>query len=313
MRAVLTIAGSDSGCGAGLQADLKTFAAFGLHGLTAVTAVTAQNSAGIRDTHVLPPDVVEAQIAAVAADFPLAAAKTGMLARGAIVDAVCRQLEALTLRPVVDPVLISTSGTRLLDEEGVRRMRERLLPLAAVVTPNRMEAERLSGVRITSPVTAREAARRILDLGAGAVIVTGGHVNERADTVVDLLDDGAGGVEIATPRVGGPGGSRTHGTGCAFSAALTAGLAAGRMLPAAAEDAQRYVAAAIRRAHRIGRGGCVLDHAPPGAPTAGERAGKPGEGLSMRSGRGGSHATGGERAGEPGGGRSAAARPESAG
>ena len=265
MRAVLTIAGSDSGCGAGMQADLKTFAAFGIHGLSATTAVTAQNPAGIADTHVLPPAIVAAQIAAAAAGFPVAAAKTGMLATGAIVDAVCRALEALAIPPVVDPVLTSTSGSPLLDWHGIRRMKARLLPLAAVATPNRMEAEQLSGTAVTSRATAREAARRILDLGPRAVIVTGGHLEEPADTVVDLLDDGTGAVEIATPRVAARG-SRIHGTGCAFSAALTAGLAAGRELPDAAEDAQRYVAAAIRRAHRVGRGVLVLDHGSPRRP-----------------------------------------------
>ena len=258
MRAALTIAGSDSGCGAGMQADLQTFAAFGIHGLSAITAVTSQNPAGIADTHVLPPAVVAAQIAAVAAGFPVAAAKTGMLATGSIVDAVCRAVEALALRPVVDPVLVSTSGSALLDWGGIRRMKTRLLPLAAVATPNRMEAEQLSGIAVTSLAAAREAARRILDLGPQAVIVTGGHLAEPADTVVDVLVDGTGAVDIATPRVAA-GGSRTHGTGCAFSAALTAGLAAGRGLPAAAEDAQRFVAAAIRGAHRVGRGGLVLD------------------------------------------------------
>ena len=269
MQAVLTIAGSDSGGGAGIQADLKTFAAFGVHGLSAITAVTAQNSSGISCTHTFPADVVAAQIAAVAADFPVAAAKTGMLSTGAIVDIVCQQLEALAIRPVVDPVLVSTSGNRLLDAYGFRRLKARLLPLASVVTPNRMEAERLSGVRITSRAAAREAARRIRGLGAAAVIVTGGHLDEDTDAVVDLLDDGTGAVEIATPRVGGTGGSRTHGTGCTFSAALTAGVAAGCTLPAAAENAQRYVAAALRRAQRVGSHGRVLDHGRPARTIAG--------------------------------------------
>ena len=250
MRAVLTIAGSDSGGGAGIQADLRTFAAFGLHGLSAVTAVTAQDTRGISCIHALPPDVVAAQIAA-AADFSVTAAKTGMLATGPIVDAVCRQLQSLAVRPVVDPVLVSTSGSRLLDEGGIRRLKTRLLPLAAVVTPNRMEAERLSGIEITSLAAARQAARRIRDLGAAAVIVTGGHLDEEGDTVVDVLDDGVRTVEIATRRVGGPAGTGTRGTGCAFSAALTAGIAAGYPLPDAAEKAQRYVAAALRRDPRV--------------------------------------------------------------
>ena len=251
MHAVLTIAGSDSGGGAGIQADLKTFAAFGLHGLSAVTAVTAQDTRGISCIHALPPDVVAAQIAA-AADFPVTAAKTGMLANALIVDAVSRQLQSLAVRPVVDPVLVSTSGSRLLDEDGIRRLKTRLLPLAAVVTPNRMEAERLSGIEITSLATARRAARRIRDLGAGppSSSPAGTWVRQR-DTVVDILDDGVRTVEIATRRVGGPAGTGTHGTGCTFSAALTAGIAAGYALPAAAEKAQRYVAAALRRDPRV--------------------------------------------------------------
>ena len=268
MRAALTIAGSDSGGGAGIQADLRTFAAFGLHGLSAVTAVTAQNSAAIAAAHVLPPALVAAQIAAAAAEFPVSAAKTGMLAAGATVDAVRGALEALDVRPVVDPVLVSTSGRRLLDEDGVRLLKARLLPLAAVVTPNRMEAERLSGVAVDSRAAAREAARRILDLGPGAVIVTGGHLDEHADTVVDILDDGGGAVEIAAPRVAA-GFGRVHGAGCAFSAALAAGLAAGRPLPAAAAGAQRYVAAALGRARRTGRGGLLLAHPGPAAADSG--------------------------------------------
>ena len=269
MHAALTIAGSDSGGGAGIQADLLTFAAHGVHGVSAVTAVTAQNTHEVSRTHPLPPDVVAAQIAAVAADFPIAAAKTGMLANGSIVTAVCERLQALAIRPVVDPVLVSTTGNPLLDESGFRLLKARLLPLAAVVTPNRMEAERLSGTKITSLAGAREAARRIRRLGAAAVIVTGGHLGG-PDTVVDVLDDGSGAVEIATARAGGPAGSRTHGTGCAFSAALTAGLATGLALPAAAEEAQRYVAAAIRQARRFGRGGSVPGHGPPVAASAGE-------------------------------------------
>ena len=266
MHAVLTIAGSDSGGGAGIQADLKTFAAFGVHGLSAITAVTAQNPAGISRTHALPPGVVAAQIAAVAAGFPIATAKTGMLSTAPIVDVVCQQLDALAIRPVVDPVLTSTSGSRLLDDDGIRRLKAQLLPRATVVTPNRMEAERLSGIRITSRGAAREAARRIRDLGAAAVIVTGGHLDEGTDTVVDLLDAGGGAVELATSRVGGPGASHTRGTGCAFSAALAAALASGRTLAAAAEEAQRYVAAALRRAQRIGGRGPVLDLGRPHSP-----------------------------------------------
>lgn len=248
MPVALTIAGSDPAGGAGVQADLRAFAARGVRGASAVTAVTAQTTAAVTAIHAVPPHVVAAQIDAVAAGFTIAAAKTGMLCNGPIVDAVAARVEALAIRLVVDPVMTSTSGARLLDEDGVGLLRKRLLPLATVVTPNRMEAERLAGVAIASVGGARDAARRIRELGPAAVIVTGGHLRAAPDTIVDIVDDGSGAVELETPRIGGPAGTRVHGTGCAFSAALAAGLARGRGLVDAARDAQRYVAGVIRRA-----------------------------------------------------------------
>ena len=280
MRAVLTIAGSDSGCGAGMQADLKTFAAFGIHGLSATTAVTAQNPAGIADTHVIPPAIVAAQIAAVGRRVSGGRGQDRHARDRRRRRCRLRGARGAGLRPVVDPVLASTSGSRLLDEDGIRRLQARLLPLAAVVTPNRMEAERLSGIAVASRAAAREAARRILDLGPRAVIVTGGHLDEQAATVVDVLDDGTGAVEIATPRVAA-GGGRTHGTGCVFSAALTAGLAAGTLAagcrgrrPAvcrAATDAART----LPRAHRA--------ISPPAHVMAGRTTRSEGSGSESRS------------------------------
>src|SRR4051812_19903289 len=176
MHTALTIAGSDSSGGAGIQADLKTFAAFGLYGASAITAVTAQSTKGIESVLALPADLVTAQIEAVAGDLTIAATKIGMLANAAIVEAVAAAIEELDLPlVVVDPVLVSTSGERLLDADGVAALRHLLLPLARVVTPNVPEAEALSGIRITSRDTLRESARRIHDMGARAVIITGGH------------------------------------------------------------------------------------------------------------------------------------------
>src|SRR5262245_40613139 len=176
MRTVLTIAGSDSSAGAGIQADLKTFAALNVYGACAITAVTAQSTSGVMAVEPLTADLVTAQIEAVAGDMAIHATKTGMLATAAIVEAVVAAIEELELPlVVVDPVLVSTSGRRLLDEDGVSALTTKLLRLARVVTPNVPEAEALSGRRITSLATARDAARRIRDFGAAAVLITGGH------------------------------------------------------------------------------------------------------------------------------------------
>src|SRR5882762_9235860 len=199
MRTALTIAGSDSSGGAGIQADLKTFAAFGLYGASAITAVTAQSTMGIEAAVALEADFVTAQIEAVAGDFTIDATKIGMLANAAIVEAVAAAIAELELPlVVVDPVLVSSSGERLLDDDGVRALCLELLPRARVVTPNVPKAEALSGRRIQSPDDAREAARRIHDMGAAAVIITGGHGwtshaaprTSHLSEVVDLLFDG---------------------------------------------------------------------------------------------------------------------------
>ena len=255
-RTVLTIAGSDSGGGAGIQADLKTFAALGAYGLSALTAVTAQDTRGVIQAVALSADLVTAQIEAVAGDMDIHAVKTGMLATAAVVEAVAAAIAALELPAVVvDPVMVATSGRRLLDEDGVRTLRIELLPHAMVVTPNIPEAEVLSGRTISSPEGARESARAIRGLGPSAVIVTGGH--GMGDEVVDLLFDGTDFIELRTPRIRG---RHTHGTGCTFSAAVAVYLARGHGLADAAARAQAYVSGAIRHALPIGHGRSPLDH-----------------------------------------------------
>ncbi len=274
MRIALTIAGSDSSGGAGIQADLKTFAAFGLYGASAITAITAQSTNGIEETLALPADLVAAQIEAVAGDLTIHATKVGMLANAAIVEAVAAAIAELDLPlVVVDPVLLSSSGARLLDEDGVRALCAEVLPRARVVTPNIPEAEALSGHRITSLDEAREAAQRIHDMGAAAVIITGGHRlrsplsapraphlaprTSHLDEVVDLLFDGNTFHEFRVSRVDS---RHTHGTGCTFASAVAAGLALGRELPEAAARAQQYVAGAIAHAPGIGHGRGPIDH-----------------------------------------------------
>lgn len=250
MRTALTIAGSDSSGRAGIQADLRTFAALGVRGTTAITAITAQNAKGVSALVPLEADLVTVQIEAVATDAAgdsadgvgIHATKIGMLANAAIAEAVVAAIEDLELPLVVlDPVLATSGGTRLLDADGVQVLLTELLPRALVVTPNIPEAEALSGKRIASLDDAREAARRLHRMGARNVIVKGGHA-AGAD-VVDLLFDGRQFHEARTARVARPG--IVRGTGCTFASAVAAFLALGRPLPDAASLAQRHVAALI--------------------------------------------------------------------
>jgi hydroxymethylpyrimidine/phosphomethylpyrimidine kinase len=256
MRAVLTIAGSDSGAGAGIQADLKTFAALGVYGTSAITAVTAQNTQGVTDVSMLSADIVTAQIEAVAGDIQLHATKTGMLGTAAIVEAVGAAIEQLDLPlVVVDPVMVAKSGHVLVDTDGIRAMRAELLPRALVVTPNIPEAEMLAGTTIHSLADARQAARTIHAAGRCAVVVKGGHAP--GDDLVDLLFDGHGFVEFPMRRIAT---RNTHGTGCTFASAIAAHLALGRSLTDAVGSAQAYVAGAIRHGLAIGKGHGPLDH-----------------------------------------------------
>jgi hydroxymethylpyrimidine/phosphomethylpyrimidine kinase len=252
----LTIAGSDSSGGAGLQADLKTFAALGVYGLSAVAAVTAQNTTGVVTSVTLPADLVTAQIEAVASDITIHAVKTGMLGTSAVVEAVAAAVRALNLPSlVVDPVLVSSAGQPLLDDDGIRALRAVLLPCARVVTPNIPEAEVLSDLRIATDNDRRIAAQRIHEQSGAAVIITGGHGGD--GTVVDLLFDGHTHTESRTLRIVS---RQTHGTGCTFASAVVAHLALGLELADAASAAQAYVAGAIRHGVPIGRGHGPLGH-----------------------------------------------------
>jgi len=256
MRKALTIAGSDSSGGAGIQADLKTFAAHGVYGLSAVTAVTAQNTLGVIAVETLSADLVTAQIEAVMSDLGADAAKTGMLANAAIVEAVAAAVEDLQIPLlVVDPVMIAKSGDRLLDDEALGAMKSELIRKAFLVTPNIQEAETLAGITIRTDDDRREAAKRIHALGASAVVIKGGHMPSA--TILDLLYDGGRFVEFPTERIAG---TSTHGTGCTFAAAVTAHLALGRELEEAIRRAQAYVAAAIRHAPGLGGGHGPMDH-----------------------------------------------------
>ena len=233
----LTIAGSDSGGGAGIQADLKAFAAAGCFGMSAVVALTAQNTTGVTAVHEAPPEFVRAELDAVFGDIGVDAAKTGMLFSREIVDTVADFLAEHPVPLVVDPVMVASSSARLLREDAVQTLVERLFPLATVITPNLHEAQALTGVWTESR---RDLAERLHDLGAPAAVVTGGH-GERA---VDHLFTGHDHIEIPVPRHGV---AATHGAGCTHSATLAAELAKGRSLEEAARTAARVASEAVRR------------------------------------------------------------------
>ena len=256
MPTALTIAGSDSGGGAGIQADLKTFAAHGVHGVCAVTAVTAQNTVGVTAVEAISARIVTAQIEAVVADFDVQAIKTGMLASPEIVTAVCNALEAVADIPlVVDPVMIATSGDRLLDDDAIELVRTRLLRHARLVTPNRREAEVLAEMPIASLEDARRATGQIRARGVGAVVITGGHFG--GPESVDVVDEGGTVFELRGPRLES---RSTHGTGCTFAAAVAASLARGQRIGDAVSGAKRYVEGAIRHAEPLGHGHGPVNH-----------------------------------------------------
>lgn len=256
MYQALTIAGSDSGGGAGIQADLKTFAALGVYGSSVLTAITAQNTLGVTAVHEIPTAVIDAQLDAVMTDIGAGAVKTGMLSSSAIVRTVAEGVRRHGLtKLVVDPVMVAKSGDRLLREDAVNALREELLPLALVVTPNIPEAETLAGMTIVTEEDRREAARRIAAFGPRYVVVKGGHTSGEP---VDYLFDGVRLLPVAAgPRVDTP---HTHGTGCTFSAAITAGLARGLAVEPAVTAAKAYITAALRAAYRIGAGHSPVHH-----------------------------------------------------
>ncbi|HEX8454403.1 MAG TPA: bifunctional hydroxymethylpyrimidine kinase/phosphomethylpyrimidine kinase [Longimicrobium sp.] len=252
----LTIAGSDSGGGAGIQADLKSFHAFGVFGTSALTAVTVQNTRGVTGVHPIPVDVVRAQIRAVAEDLHPAACKTGMLATAELVRAVAESIREHRLPHfVLDPVMVASSGDRLLDADAERTVADELVPLAALVTPNLDEAAILVGAPVDDVNGMRRAAAALVEMGARAALLKGGHL--RASELVDVLFDGQEWHEWRRPKLDT---RNTHGTGCTLSAAIAAGLAHGRPLTRAVKDALDYVSRAMQAAPGLGGGHGPLNH-----------------------------------------------------
>lgn len=253
----LTIAGSDSGGGAGIQADLKAMEANGVFGASALAAVTAQNTEEVSRAHDLPPSLVAAQIDAVVGDMDVQAAKTGMLSAPPIIETVADRVATHDLRPfVVDPVMISKTGFKLLQDEAIDTLVNDLLPLATLVTPNVHEAEHLTDVEIDTPDDLRAAGAALLEYGPDAVLVKGGHLSG-ADDAVDVLVDGETGRRFQAPRIDT---EHTHGTGCTYASAIAAHLAKGHDLGAAVDRAKRYVTGAIRHALSLGHGRGPTNH-----------------------------------------------------
>jgi hydroxymethylpyrimidine/phosphomethylpyrimidine kinase len=255
MKTALTVAGSDSGGGAGIQADLKTFAAVGVHGTSAITALTAQNTLGVNGIFGVPPSFVEAQFDAIAVDIGVDAMKTGMLFSAEIITAVVGKIRQHGIsRVVVDPVMVATSGDLLLRDDAVEAVKKVLLPVALVVTPNRREAEVLAGMEIRSEDDVVEAARRIHAMGSRHVLIKGGHATGDA---VDYLFDGTEIRGFLAPRIET---RNTHGTGCTLSAAIAAYLAQGRDVVDAVAGAKEYITEAIRYAYPLGKGHGPVNH-----------------------------------------------------
>ncbi len=240
----LTIAGSDSGGGAGIEADLKTFQALGVHGTCAITAITSQNTLGVQGVFDVPPDVIESQIDSVMADFEVRYAKTGMLSRVETIESVARKAKQYDLRLIVDPVMAAESGGRLLNPDAVDALKKLILPLAEVATPNAFEATVLSGIAVKDLDSAKEACKVIHGLGVRHAVVTGGHIGG-----VDVLYDGHFRVFEGELVKGG-----THGTGCTHSSAITAYLARGETVESAVLKAKAFVRGAVASSMDVGHG-----------------------------------------------------------
>jgi hydroxymethylpyrimidine/phosphomethylpyrimidine kinase len=260
---VLVVAGSDSGGGAGIQADIKTITALGAYAATAITALTAQNTETVLGIVTVAPDFVRRQMEAVLGDIGADCVKTGMLVDGAVIDAIadCLAASAPAVPLVVDPVLLSSSGTRLLDERAIEVLKRRLIARARLVTPNLPEVAALTGLAVASLDDMRRAADRLLALGAAAVMIKGGHL--AGDRLIDLVVDGAQSFVIEASRIAT---RSTHGTGCTLASAIAAGIAQGMTLRPAIERAHAYVQRAIATAPGLGRGHGPLNHAHPCEP-----------------------------------------------
>ena len=254
---VLIIAGSDSSGGAGVQADIKTCAAFGAYSATAITAITAQNTRGVQRVEALSPDLVTAQVESVMTDIGADVVKIGMLANADIMNAVADALEThcADCLAVLDPVMIATSGDRLMDHAAESVMRDRLLPLADVLTPNVPEAEVLTGLKIEDSDSLREAGDKLLEMGAGATVMKGGHL--KGAMVIDLLLTEDGVATMTAPRLKS---KNTHGTGCTLASAIAANLALGTDIGEAVSTAREFVYEAIRTAPDYGQGNGPLNH-----------------------------------------------------
>ena len=253
----MTIAGSDSGGGAGIQADLKTFAAFGVYGTSAVTAITAQNTQGVSAVQEIELEVIAAQIDAIVEDIGVDAVKTGMLSSSTIVSLVASKAREHSFHfLVVDPVMVAATGARLLKEEAVETIRRELIPLATVVTPNIPEAEVLTERRIVNRADMEAAARAIHAMGASHVVVKGGHM-EREEESTDLLFDGSRFEVFSARRIRT---TSNHGTGCTFASAIASGLAHGRTVAESVADAKVYVTRAMSEAFPVGKGHGPLNH-----------------------------------------------------
>lgn len=251
----ITIAGSDSGGGAGIQADLKTFAALGVHGTVALTSVTAQNTYEVRAIHDIPPHVVYEQIIAIAIDMGIDAGKTGMLSNAEIIETVARAVDDIGFPLVVDPVMIAKSGAKLLRDDAIDTLIKKLLPLAKIVTPNAPEASRISGVEVKDLDSAKKAAKKIVDeTGVEAAIVKGGHLT--SSTAVDVMYWNNQFYTFESERVLD---GCTHGTGCSFSAAIAAELAKGANVYDAVREAKKFITTAISYGLKIGRGHCPVN------------------------------------------------------
>jgi hydroxymethylpyrimidine/phosphomethylpyrimidine kinase len=256
MPIALTIAGSDSGGGAGIQADLRTFAFHLVHGTSALTCITAQNTLGVSRVDALDPDAVIAQIDAVVSDIGIQALKTGMLLNGPIIEAVADRLRSITVPIVCDPVMVSRTGAQLIDDDAIAILRRDLLPQSTILTPNRYEAQLLSGVTIDSIDDMKNAADRILNQGVATVLIKGGGMTGELRGV-DLLADRRGMTVLQTEFVDTP---HSHGTGCTLSAAIAANLARGLALEPAVRDAKTYVTEALKHALAIGKGQGPVGH-----------------------------------------------------
>lgn len=256
MKIVLTIAGSDSGGGAGIQADLKTFSALGVYGMSVLTSITAQNTLGVQGIHDLPPEFVGLQIDSVMQDIGTDAAKTGMLSNVQIIKIVSEKVKKYKVKNlVIDPVMIAKGGDRLLKEDAVESLKQDLVPLANVVTPNLSEAEVLSGLKIKNLSDMKEAARKIFRLGAQNVLIKGGHLS--SDEAIDVLYNGKTFQEFKAKRFKT---KNTHGTGCTFSSAIAAELAKGKKVEEAVNIAKKYITLAIKNSLNIGHGHGLLNH-----------------------------------------------------